>query len=457
MLLLGLTGCKKFLNINTDPNDPVTVPEAQILAPVEASVANNIVGGNTSLLVNEWMQNVAQNQAIPNFDTYQITTNNFSGYWTDFYVTTLNNLYLLDQEAVTDGNSTYSGIAKVLFAFTLQNATDLWGDVPDSKAFQGSAVLTPPYDSQDTVYMHLQTLLDSAIAELARAGGKQPGGDDYFYGGDAGEWTKAAYLMKARCYMHLTHAPGYSASAQAGLALSALQNAMGSNADDMAFPYTGSSTAQCPIYQNYGTTSISTLVLSTTLVDSLVNRNDPRLAQLVEPAPNTGLYTGRPDGDPVFGVLLDYSVPGPFYGSAGSSLYILNYTEALFLKAEATLIQSGPAAATPIYRLGIATHCQKLGLDTTSAAVQQYLAQRGVLNATNGWEWLMEEKGIANYFSLENYVDFRRTGYPALTIVPNAVTSVIPNRFQYPLTEITSNPQPQQSAKITDKLWWQGN
>ena len=65
----------------------------------------------------------------------------------------------------------------------------------------------------------------------------------------------------------------------------------------------------------------------------------------------------------------------------------------------------------------------------------------------------MEEKSIADFLNIENFTDWRRTGYPAITKV-NGALSDIPRRFLYPESEKLSNAQPQQSAKITDKLWW---
>ncbi len=458
LLLMTAAGCKKYLAVNTNQSNPETVPEAEILAPVEAALSNVIYAGGSSMLVNAWLQNVSQNQETPNTDTYQVYNSSFDSYWTDFYVTTMNNDYLLIQKAKADGNHEYAGIGQVIMAYTLGNATDLWGDLPYSQAFQGATALNPKYDTQDTVYMEIQGLLDTAISNLTNASaGLAPSADDFFYGGNAAEWIKAAYLLKARYYMHLTKAPGYTASTQATLALAALQNAMTSNSDDMVFAYTGSASAQNPLYQNYGPISTSTSVLCQTLVDSLVNRNDPRISYLVAPAPNTGLDSGREAGYNGVGQLADFSSPGSFYGNVGSSTYLLNYTEALFLEAEAQYILHGVAAANPYYRLGITSHMLKVGLDTTSSVCQAYLTLRGQLPANNVYQYLMTEKDIANYMSMENWVDLRRTGYPILNVVQNAVISTIPRRFLYPLDEITSNPQSVQSAQLTDRVWWDTN
>jgi hypothetical protein len=65
----------------------------------------------------------------------------------------------------------------------------------------------------------------------------------------------------------------------------------------------------------------------------------------------------------------------------------------------------------------------------------------------------MEEKKIADFLSIENFTDWRRTGYPVLQPVLNAL-SAIPRRLIYPQVEINTNAQPQQSAKLTDRVWW---
>ncbi|HSC38821.1 MAG TPA: SusD/RagB family nutrient-binding outer membrane lipoprotein, partial [Chitinophagaceae bacterium] len=98
------------------------------------------------------------------------------------------------------------------------------------------------------------------------------------------------------------------------------------------------------------------------------------------------------------------------------------------------------------------SHCAKLGLDTTSAGVLTYIAARPLTTA-NALQRIMEEKNIANFLNMENYNDWRRTGYPVLTPVTGAL-SAIPRRMLYPQSEILTNPQPQQTALATDRVWW---
>jgi hypothetical protein len=358
-------------------------------------------------------------------------------------------LKLLNEKAEAKSSYNYSGIAKILSAYTLGVATDIWGDIPYSQAFQGSSKFTPAYDKQEDIYKTIQSLLSAGIADIAKASTVVPSGDDYFYNGNMAKWKKLAYTLKARFYIHLTKATGYTASAQADSALTALANGMASNNDDLQFPYDGSAGDENS--WNLAFSPVITAVLNSTLVDSLAARNDPRLPKMALPAVSSGLYKGRKIGTPTSS-LDSYSYPADFYGATTAYNHIVSYSEALFIKAEAVFIKSGAAAASPVYVSAIKSHFAKLGLDTTSAPALAYIASRAI-TATNAMQRIMEEKDIANYLNLENFNDWRRTGFPALTPVTGAL-SAIPRRMLYPESEILTNAQPQQSALATDRVWW---
>jgi hypothetical protein len=447
-ILIDISGCKKYIDVNQNPNQPTSVGEAQILAPVEVDISSSLFAGNVASIVQEYMQVAALNQVAPDAGTYLMYNTDMDGDWANLYSTCLVNLVKLNQMAEKDGKSNYSGIAKILTAYCLGTGTDLWGDIPYSQAFEGITNLTPKFDAQKDIYAQIQSLLDAGIADIAKGNSIVPSGDDYIYAGDMTKWTKFAYTLKARYYMHLTKAPGYTAATQAQLVLSALQNGMQSNDDDFKMAYPGAAGQENPWQQNF--ISASTLVLANTVVDGFKTRNDPRLSIMVAPATNTGLYTGLPEGITSINSLEDYSRPGDFYGAAGATNYIVNYSEALFLKAEATLITSGYASAQPIYRAAVMSHMNKLGVSAVNA--NTYLSSR-TLNSSNAEQLIIEEKNIANFLSLENFNDYRRTGFPVLPPVPNAL-STVPRRVLYPEVEIISNPQPQESAKLTDRVWW---
>ncbi|WP_153795847.1 SusD/RagB family nutrient-binding outer membrane lipoprotein [Foetidibacter luteolus] len=457
LTLLAGTGCRKFIDVNNDPNRPTDVQEALILAPVELTIAHKLMAGRDGfapILAQHYMQVVCLNQPVPNEGTYLLVNGSVNGDWNTVYVTCLNNLKNLNAKAEASGNYNYAGIAKVLSAFCLATASDWWGDVPYSDALQGGDNFTPTYNSQEVIYDSVQALLDRGIADISKNAGLTPGGDDNFYEGDMGQWKKLAYTLKARYYMHLTKAPGHTATAQADLALQALENGMTSNDDDLKYKYPGGSGTENQWYWVFD--PVSTLILSSSIVDTLKTRNDPRLEKMIAPAQNTGLYTGRAIGTIDVGNLQNYSVPSDFYRAPGSSNYVFNYSEALFLKAEATLIKSGYTAAQPFYKAGVESHMTKLGLDLTGDGPRNYMAARGTLTAGMALQRIIEEKFIANFLSFENWNDWRRTGFPVISRVPNAVATVsgIPRRLLYPQIEITSNPQSQQGAKMDERVWW---
>ncbi len=459
IFFISINGCKKYLDVNKNPNNPLDVPEAISLPAVETVISTQIVGGNVTFGVatttSYWMQQLALNQEQPQIDGYKITTDGVDWY---FLYPTLKNLQLLSAKAVTNGNYGYAGIAEVLSAYTIGIITDMWGDVPYSQALAGLDNFRPTYDKQEDIYKAIQAQLDKAIEYFGKPpSALDPGSDDFIYGGDTEKWKKFAYTLKARYYMHLSKAPAYSAATQADLALAALQNGFGSNDDDAAFAYPGTSGNESPWFQNT-LSGAGGVVLSTTIIDSLVSRHDPRLPVIAAEAATGGGYHGRVIGSGANPDPDEYSRVNDFYAGAAASVYILTYGEALFLKAEATLIKSGYSDAQSIYKDGITAHMAKLGIDITSPAAQSYLASRGTLTAGNALQRIMEEKSIADFLSIENYNDWRRTGYPLLIRVQNSFQDTdIPLRMPYPLTSITSNPQPENeegATPITKPVWW---
>ncbi len=95
-------------------------------------------------------------------------------------------------------------------------------------------------------------------------------------------------------------------------------------------------------------------------------------------------------------------------------------------------------AAQPIYESAIASHMSLLGIGT--AAQNAYIASRPLLTASNAIQQIITEKYVADFLSLETYNDWRRTGFPALTLAQNPYVNYIPRRWPYSSTEILTNP-----------------
>ena len=56
---------------------------------------------------------------------------------------------------------------------------------------------------------------------------------------------------------------------------------------------------------------------------------------------------------------------------------------------------------------------------------------------------------------MESWSDWRRTGYPAITKVSNAVTADIPRSLPYPQSEVDANRNfPGQKASLLVPVFW---
>jgi hypothetical protein len=308
------------------------------------------------------------------------------------------------------------------------------------------------------------------------------------YGGDLQKWDRLAHTLLARFHIHLTNAPGNDAQDRAQQALDALQNGFQSNADDADFQYFDEVGSENPWYQfTIDGKWVFSRQLSEHYVELLKTRLDPRLPVQARqtgavtssgvvsdftPAPITpavfdlddSTYVGHMNG--TSGTLIEnISSIGTFYSAPDAALTWLSYAEAKFIEAEATLITQGAAAADPIYREAITASMDKLGIDPADR--DDYLASRPPLTADTALEAIITEKYIANFLSLENFNDWRRTGFPTLTPVmnrPQTPSGIIPLRYPYPQSELSTNSAsveatgvPAGFAALETPVWWDTN
>jgi hypothetical protein len=461
--VLTTVSCKKYLDVNTDPNNPLEASENLILSPIITDIGVTVAGGtfsnaNTSgvaLINSYWMQQLSLNQPLPQYESYKFTTGDAEYTWGEMYINIMQNLKRLKEAAEEHGNHSYGVIAKVLTAYTLGVTTDMWGDIPYTEAFEGN--LHPAYDSQEDIYNMIQQMLDDAIAEnQLDPGNLTPGADDFLYLGDMSKWEKFAYALKARHYMHLTKAPGHNAATQADLALTALENAFTGTDDEATLDiFSDAAGHESPWFKNTES-SQGGVVLGSTLIDGLIARSDPRLPVIANQG-SLGTYLGRESTSDVVPDVTIYSTLADHFSAASAPIALLPYSELQFIKAEATFIKSGAAAAQPIYQEAVKDNMVQLGLSLSDPDVVSYLASRGPLTPANALQRIIEEKSIANLLAVEIFNDWRRTGFPTLSLVsnPQAGVTSIPRRYQYSQQEISTNPQPQNTdINITDRVWW---
>ncbi len=175
---LGITGCGDFLTgpkLSDNPNRPVAATNANLLVASQTNLAS-VIEGHLGRTICVWMQQCAGTRLQYNsLGQYIVGDDDYFIPWSQIYGTGgLVDLRLLQRQALATDDSAYAGVAKVLEAWFIGTAADVWGDVPYSQAAD-STVATPALDPQQQVYAALQTTLDAAIASMnASSPGRQP-------------------------------------------------------------------------------------------------------------------------------------------------------------------------------------------------------------------------------------------------------------------------------------------
>ena len=113
--LLAATGCKKFVDVNQDPNNPLAVQEKILLAPIEYNIAHGIACGgeaDAATYTNHFMQIVCYNQVALNYGTYYFVNTNMNQTWNTAYQICLENLKVLyptGVDEIKDGKAVHTG------------------------------------------------------------------------------------------------------------------------------------------------------------------------------------------------------------------------------------------------------------------------------------------------------------------------------------------------------------
>ena len=380
-------------------------------------------------------------------DKYWNSDDNLGTMWTSAYTLTIKNVVDLIERTKDDPElSNYYNIARIQRVYAFSEVTDAWGDVPYSEAGLGFIDInfTPKYDTQESIYMDMLNELNTAIPALDGSKNTYDGSDSY-YAGDVQKWKKFGYSLMLRLAMRMQKVDPGLAEQWAKTAVAG--GVFTSNDDNQVFHHSGTGVNNAINYSmasNFGRFRVAG-----TLVDMLVNTGDPRLDLFVVPYEGAGPIVGLPNG------LDATTIADPANNPAGLTFdefaYFnrtildpldapsigVNYSEVLFLQAEAVLREWITGDATALYKAGVAASIKQWDIYTgitvpDAAAIQAYLTA----NPFDGsYEMIGNQMYLTNWRSyMEGFANWRRTGFPVLTPInyPNNVTNgVIPRRIPY--------------------------
>ncbi len=250
-MLVMLSGCEKWLDINEDPNNPTEVPVSQLLTAVEIDLAGSLgssvggLSGYTSATVHHMFQrgNTAQFYDLQGTDFEVITP------WNIMYQRLLTGVrQIIDLGTASEGNEDwhYVGISQIMKAYTFSLLVDVWGDVPYTESNQGAELRAPHYDNGQSIYPQLFQMIDEGLSNLEKESFLSPGTDDVIYQGDLDKWKKFAKTLKLKMYNQIRLVEDVSAEVAT---LLADESELIGPEDDFEFQY-GASVA--PMNRNPG-------------------------------------------------------------------------------------------------------------------------------------------------------------------------------------------------------------
>ncbi|RYY62194.1 MAG: SusD/RagB family nutrient-binding outer membrane lipoprotein [Chitinophagaceae bacterium] len=471
VLLVAGTGCKKYVEngINVNPNASSQPTLKTLLPAIEDATATNHynVAYTTSLFA---QQIAAYTSAAINDDRQQNVR--MTAFY-NLYQNGMTNAKLLIDLANTQGSNYYAAIGKILLVFNLSLATDVYGEVPFSQAFQAPSIIYPAYDKQEDLYPMMHTFLDEAIAQASApaTGTVVPAGDDMIFGGVMASWVETAWFLKARLYMHTTKKGAVTA---ADNALAALVNAYKPGSKDCQLVYNTRNLNpwNSNIAKKFRTGNLFiapskrlTDVLNGTAYPGLV---DPRISKMMDKKTNAN-YVGMPNGTGT-GNNVDLT-EDTYYGKDVTPIFFATYSEQKLMEAEARFLSNGGTVLTAgstqeaydAYLAGIAAHMTKTGVDGASQTAYLTNPLVAVTPAALTLELIMKEKQTALYLHPEAWVDVRRYDYnPAIyrgMALPAMHWTEMGGQFirrsGLPADELSRNPNAALTAKPTfEKVWW---
>jgi len=218
IVAFSVTGCSDYLDINTDPNNPLDSRLDQIL-PTTQTVIFEALGNGSGGMSDATSQFVHQTVQRNNTNFYLFIGNEFSisSAWPNLYAGALMDLNVMITKANERESWHYLGMAQILKAYAYTEMIDLWGRVAYFEFGQGTANPFPAYDDGAAVYPELLNMLTEAVTNLAKDAGETAGNDDLIYGGDLEKWTKFANSLRLKMYNTVRDTDLYDAAAVAAI------------------------------------------------------------------------------------------------------------------------------------------------------------------------------------------------------------------------------------------------
>lgn len=392
-------GCKKWLDVNSDPDTPQHPDPASVFPTQLAGIPRGIQFDARYIgrYIQNWNTDLSTRTADINWDNMGYTANSDTNgdIWRQAYFGLGQNLNYIINVGRSNGQWDYVGAAFALKAYMFQICTDQHGEIIYTEAFRENTAIFR-FDGQDTVYTGVRELCDSALMYLQRTDlnpskNKLERGD-YVYSGDVNKWIRFVYGILAHNAGHLSNKTGiYNPDEVIDFCNKSLLTIQ----DDFLIPFDASKNDDTNFFgpyrnnlTNFRQSNLIVQLLDGTLLagSNVIDNRDPRIRHLLSASQDTtngnGGYRGVTPGagDPNYSssnpVLQRQRVAAPFgdsiYGNPSANVFtpnsgkylfrdkvvspVMTCAEIFFIKAEAAYRKGDMATALEAYTQGINAH-----------------------------------------------------------------------------------------------------
>ncbi|NJX15848.1 SusD/RagB family nutrient-binding outer membrane lipoprotein [Tamlana crocina] len=431
---------------------------------------------------------------------YFIGDQNWQSVWNTYARYTNNALHMYDL-SVAQNDQSLQAVALTLKVLYMSNLTDMFGDVPYSEAFQAreGGTTEPKFDSQKEVYEQMFADLETANSLYAENPVFIKPALDGMYGGNIQQWRKFnnALYLRLLCRVSGRDEMGSATKMTEILNNPSKYPLFESNEDNATVRFSGADPYRSQFantnengFTSSGRKLTEQLIKMTVIADDFGNQTyeDPRLAIYGKKNPNylvngvnawKGTIAGCTETEQSAADAGTSWLNAAVFCRAEMPASYMDYAEVQFILAEAALkgsIAGGELAAKQYYENAVTASIEKwaeLGqfsetpVEISVENIEAFLASDLASwdNATNKAELIANQKFLSLFWiGMEAYHEYRRTGYPELTIGRGTVFNdyVLPTRFAYPNTTMATNNANAQEAltrmggenNMKTPVWW---
>lgn len=487
--LVFFASCSEFLDVNQNPNSPVSqnlplnakLPAALVAVANQEALQINQIGGFWG---GYWGTNNDGSNLFFDLKTYNGLNIRTQREGIPVWETGYNNILyfrLIQTEAEQSGDMFYVGVSKIMQGWLFLRLVDFYNNIPFDQAAQGNSFLNPAYQPGQEVYAKSLELISSGIEDV-KASSVQANLNhgDILFRGNKQLWAKFGNTIKLRALLRQSEKgdPGYISVQLNTIALEG-NGFLGLGELAAVNPgYLNSTGKMNPFWENYyrnvqgaETTNRQNIRPTDFVISTLSRLQDPRLQALYTVTSNgyRGVLFGNPDvGNPIYDRQQTSAFKGPqenngqstgLFHSFSQPLILLSDFESLFLQAEAAYRGWLTSPMDEFYQQGIQASFTYLKVNT---GLSTYISGPEVTlsNTPNPLEKIIEQKWLAlnSISSIEAWNDYRRLGMPAY---PASIASGVqgrPLRLMYPETELGTNydevAKQGSDRVLVNKVWW---